>query len=55
MSHEQSVDEKIEFHSSVLRLKELYPSWQYNGVTKFLLQSENSPSYAAKNALRTKV
>lgn len=55
MSHEQSADEKKEFRSFVLRLKELHPSWQSKDITKFLLQSENPPSYTTKNALRTKV
>ncbi|CAF0868025.1 unnamed protein product [Didymodactylos carnosus] len=46
---------KKQFRSFVLHLKKLHPSWKPKDIIKFLLHSENPPSYTITNALRLKV
>ncbi|CAF0864504.1 unnamed protein product [Rotaria sordida] len=55
MLHEQSDKDKKQFRSFVLYLKKLHLSWKPKDTAKFLLQSENPPSYTTTNALRLKI
>ncbi|CAF4032449.1 unnamed protein product, partial [Rotaria sp. Silwood1] len=55
MSHRPSSKEKKEFHSFVLYLKKIHPSWKVKDITTFLLQSENPPCDTTTNPLRIKV
>ncbi|CAF2957771.1 unnamed protein product [Rotaria sp. Silwood2] len=49
------MEEKKEFRSFVLQLKQFNPSWEAKDITNFLVQSENPPSYTTKNGLRLKI
>ena len=55
MLHQPSINDKKEFRSFVLHLKNLNPSWEAKDISKFLRQSQNPPSYTTKKALRFKV
>ncbi|CAF1520942.1 unnamed protein product [Rotaria sordida] len=55
MLHEQSDKDRKQFRSFVLHLKKLHPSWKPKDIAKFLLRSENPPSYTTTNALRLKI
>ena len=55
MLHQPSINDKKEFRSFVLHLKNLNPSWKAKDISKFLRQSQNPPSYTTKKALWLKV
>ncbi|CAF4979123.1 unnamed protein product, partial [Rotaria sp. Silwood1] len=51
MSQTSSNEDKEEFRSLVLHLKKLYPSWETKEITRFIVKSENPPSYSRSKAL----
>ncbi|CAF2856731.1 unnamed protein product [Rotaria sp. Silwood2] len=55
MLQTSSNKDKKEFRSLVLHLKKLYPSWKTKEITRFIMKSENPPSYSTSKALWFKI